>query len=89
MSRTTVRGHLEFGHFEYSVARQEAPGTRVARSGLQLIRETTSNIVTVYEDDYVEQVDCALEQFATVPSGVRSFGEMAVRRGVRRVAATI
>jgi hypothetical protein len=38
------------------------------------------------EDPYIEEVDRALEQFATAPSGVRSFGEMVARRGVKRTA---
>jgi hypothetical protein len=37
---------------------------------------------TLKSDSYVEQVDRVLEQFATLPSGVRSFGEMVARRSV-------
>jgi hypothetical protein len=47
-------------------------------------RETASNPDTTFEDPYVEEVDRALEQLASVPSGVRSFGEMVARRGVKR-----
>jgi hypothetical protein len=36
------------------------------------------------EDLYVEEVDRAIQQFATMPSGVRSFGEMVARRGVAK-----
>lgn len=47
-------------------------------------RDAASGDITVREDSYVEELDRALEQFATSPSSVRSFGEMVTRRGVAK-----
>jgi hypothetical protein len=50
-------------------------------------RETASGVESVFEDEYVDQVDRALESFAPVRRfGVREFGEMVARRGVKRHA---
>lgn len=58
---------------------------RAVRVSARSDREAASDTQPVFEDSYFEEVDRAMEQLAAVPSGVRSFGEMVARRGIKRV----